>query len=179
MKGVRLLIVSGLFVLVLPAMSSSLSSGASVPRPCASDQLMVLASSTQGAAGTGFVTIDIANRGATCRIGGLPHVSFFNAKGVAIDHRNFYESSMVFAEPRSVTVTLAHDGSASLGVSWSDNVVNNLPYNTTCPMTTSIYITLRGGVGRLAGLLPLVARPCGGSLNVTPIEPGAVPLPST
>jgi hypothetical protein len=157
---------------------SSSPSGASVPRACASDQLMVLASSTQGAAGTGFVTIDIANRGATCRIGGRPHVSFYNSNGVAIDRRDLYVSSMLFAEPRSVTVTLVHDGSASLGVSWSDNTVNNQPYNTTCPRTTSIYITLRGGDGGLAGLLPLVARPCGGSLEVTPIESGAVPRPN-
>lgn len=139
---------------------------------------MVLASSTQGAAGTGFVTIDIANRGATCRLGGRPHVFFYNAKGVAIDRRDLYVSSMLFAEPRSVTVTLAHDGSASLGVSWSDNTVNNQPYNTTCPITTSIYITQRGGVGHLLGLLPLVSRPCGGALEVTPIEPGSVPRPN-
>jgi len=176
-NSVRRLVLIGLFTLVLPAMSSS-PSGASAPRPCSSDQLMVLASSTQGAAGTGFVTIDIANRGATCRIGGRPHVSFYNAKGVAIDRRDLYDSSMVFAEPRSMTVTLAHDGSASLGVSWSDNTVNNQPYNTTCPTTTSVYITLRGGDGRLAGLIPLVTRPCGGSLEVTPIESGSVPRPN-
>lgn len=179
MRLVRLLATVGLFIMILPAISASSSSAASLPPPCAGDQLMVLASDTQGFAGTGVMVIDIANRGVSCRIGGYPQVNFYNAKGVAVDRHNIHVSSMIFAEPRSVTVTLGHDGSASIGVSWSDNTVNNLPYNTTCPSTVSVSVVLLHGVGHLSGLLPVVsARPCGGSVEVTPIEAGAWPRPN-
>jgi hypothetical protein len=122
------------------------------------------------------MVIDLANRGATCRIGGYPQVTFYNAKSVAVDHHDIYEKSMAFTEPRSVTVTLAHGAAASIGVTWSDNVVNNQPYNTTCPTTVTVLVNLRKGVGHLWGLLEVVsARPCGGSVSVTPIESGAWP----
>lgn len=139
---------------------------------------MVLASSTQGFAGTGVMVIDIANRGVSCRIGGYPQVKFFNARGVAVDRHNIHLSSMIFAEPKSMTVTLGHDGAASIGVSWSDNPVNYQGYNTTCPSTVSMSVVLVHGVGHLSGLLQVVsARPCGGSVEVTPIETGAWPRP--
>jgi hypothetical protein len=72
-------------------------------------------------------------------------------------------------------VTLSHEGSASIGISWSDNVVNNQPYNTTCPLTFSVSVVLLHGVGHLSGLLPVSVRPCGGGVEVTPIEAGAWP----
>jgi hypothetical protein len=140
---------------------------------------MVLASGLYGALGTGFMAFDIANEGASCRIGGYPEVEFINANGVAVDHRDIHESSMVFAEPRNVTMTLARGDAASFGVSWSDNVVNNEPYNTTCPKTSSVSVVLRNGVGRLSQSLQVdEPRPCNGSLWVTPIEPEAWPRPN-
>ena len=179
MRLVRLIATVGLFFMIFPAISASSSSAASFPPPCASDQLMVLASNTLEAAGTGAMAIGIANRGAPCRIGGYPQVKFLNAKGVAVDRRDIHDSSMIFAEPKSVTVTLGHEDSASFGVSWSDDTVNNLPYNTTCPTTVSLSVVLLHGVGHLSGLLQVVgARPCGGALEVTPIEPGAWPRPN-
>lgn len=150
-----------------------------MPPPCANAQLMVLASNIEGALGTGAMAIGIANRGASCRIGGFPHVNFFNAKYVAVDVRDIHVSSMLFAEPRSATVTLKHDASASIGVSWSDNTVNNESYNSTCPRTVSMSVVLSHGVGHLSDELQVVsARPCGGSVEVTPIEAGAWPRPN-
>jgi len=176
MRLVRLLAVVGLVVMILPAASASSSSGAPLPPACASDHLMVLASDTDGLAGTGLMAIGIANMGATCRIGGYPEVEFFNAKGVAIDRRDFHDSSMAFAEPRSKTVTLRHEGSASIGVSWSDNSVTLLDgHNTTCPRTASLTVTLAHGVGHLSGILYVSTSPCGGGVDVTPIESGAWP----
>jgi hypothetical protein len=140
---------------------------------------MVLASDTDGLAGTGLLVIGIANTGASCRLGGYPEVEFFNAKGVAVDHRDFHDSSMAFAEPRSVTMTLRHEGSASIGVSWSDNPVTlTNGHTTTCPRTGSLTVTLVHGVGQLSGLLYVSASPCGGGLDVTPIEDGAWPRPN-
>ena len=143
---------------------------------CASHQLEVLASSWFGAAGTGAMTFDIVNRGPACRIAGYPQVTFQNASNVVVDHHDVHESSMLFAEPRVVTVTLARGGVATFGVSWSDNTVNYLPYNNqTCPKTSSALVVLRQGVGSLWGQVPTDPRPCGGWLLVTPIEPGAWP----
>jgi hypothetical protein len=137
---------------------------------------MVLASDTDGFGGTGLMAIGIANIGASCRIGGYPQIEFFNSKGVVIDRRDFHDSSMAFAEPRSVTVTLRHEGSASIGVSWSDNPVTLLNgRTTTCPRTASATVVLQRGVGHLSGLLFVSTSPCGGAVDVTPIESGAWP----
>jgi hypothetical protein len=177
MRLIRFLTVMGIFFMILPTVSSP-SSAASLPPACKSDQLMVLASDTDGFAGTGLIAIGIANIGASCRIGGYPEVEFFNAKGVAIDRQDSHDSSMAFAEPRSTTVTLRHEGSAAIGVSWSDNPVTLLNgRTTTCPRTVSLSVTLGRGVGRLSGLLYVSASPCGGGVDVTPIESGAWPRP--
>lgn len=162
----------------LPAISGPIAAAALVPPPCASSQLMVLGSYTQGFAGNGDMTIGIANVGAACRIGGYPQVEFLNSKSVAVDRRDAHTVSMAFAEPRSVTITLGPDESASIGVSWSDNPVQRDGRSTTCPRTFSVTVNLRRGVGHLSGFLPVSASPCGGVIGVTPIEAGAWPRPN-
>lgn len=179
MRLLRLLAMVGLALMILPEMSASSVSAASSIRPCVTDQLSVLLSNTQGFAGTGVMAIDIANRGVTCRLGGYPQVSFITGKGVVVDHHDIHVSSQYFAEPRSETVTLSHEGSASIGISWSDNAVNNQPYNATCPQTVSVSVVLLHGVGHLSGLLPVSVRPCGGGVEVTPIETGSWPQTTT
>lgn len=179
MRLIRLLAVAGLFFMFLSAVSVSSVAAATMPAPCDSDQLMVLASDTQGFAGTGTVTVDVANRGGACRIGGYPRVEFFNSKGVAVDRRDYHDSSMVFAEPRSAIVTLGHDGAASIGVSWSDNSVTLNGHTTTCPQTVSMAVALVHGVGHLSGFIDVSASPCGGGVTVTPIESGAWPRSNT
>ena len=179
MRLLRLLAMVVLAFMFLPELSASSASAASSIRPCATDQLSVLLSNTQGFAGTGVMAIDIANRGVTCRIGGYPQVSFITGKGVVVDRHDIHASSQYFAEPRSETVTLSHEGAASIGISWSDNTVNNQPYNATCPQTVSVSVVLSHGVGHLSGLLPVSVRPCGGWVEVTPIEAGSWPRTTT
>jgi len=178
MRIVRLLAVVGLVFMIVPTVSASSSMAAPLAPPCASDQLMVLASDTEGLAGTGAMAIGIANIGASCRIGGYPQVEFFNSKGVAVDRRDFHDSSMAFAEPRSITVTLGREDSASIGVSWSDHPVTLHGRTTTCPRTGSVTVVLLRGVGHLSGLLYASTSACGGGIEVTPIEPGAWPRPN-
>jgi hypothetical protein len=168
----------GIFLLGFPAFVGSPSSAVSPLPPCTSNQLTVLASGWIGAAGTGAMAFDIANRGPSCRIGGYPEVTFLNASAVTVDRHDVHKSSMLFAEPRALTVTLARGGVATFGVSWGDNPVNNQPYNQTCPRTSSAVVVLRQGVGNLWGQVPINSRPCGGWLLVTPIEPGAWPRPN-
>ena len=160
----------------MPIVGAPASATAARIPGCASNQLEVLVSNWFGAAGTGAMTFDIINRGLACRIAGYPQVTFQNASDLAVDHHDVHQSSMLFAEPRVVTVTLARGGVATFGVSWNDSEVNNLPYNNqTCPKTTSALVVLRQGVGSLWGQVPIDPRPCGGWLLVTPIEPGAWP----
>ena len=171
-----LVLLAGESILSLMSIVGTSASATAAHIPgCASHQLEVLASNWFGAAGTGAMTFDIVNRGLACRVAGYPQVTFQSASNVVVDHHDVHESSMLFAEPRVVTVTLARGGVATFGVSWSDNEVNNLPYNQTCPKTTSALVVLRQGVGSLRGLVPIDSRPCGGWLLVTPIEPGAWP----
>jgi hypothetical protein len=134
-----------------------------------------MASGWFGAGGTGAMTFDIVNRGPACRLRGYPSVSFENASALGVDHRDVHESSMLFAEPRAAAVSLARGGVATFGVSWSDNQVNNLPYNKACPETARAIVNLEGGVGSLYGEVPINSRPCGGVLFVTPIESGTWP----
>lgn len=175
MRHVRLLAITGLFSVMLPAVSGSTASAAPEPPPCASDQLMVLASDTQGIAGTGEVVVGIANIGASCRMSGYPEVELFNSKHGAVDRHDFHGSSMAFTEPKSVMVTLGYKGSASIGISWSDEPVTLHGRTTTCPSTVSMTVALVHGVGHLSGLLYISASPCGGGVDVTPIEAGAWP----
>jgi len=179
MRLTRLLSTFGLLLIIVPMMSASSVSATSLPPPCTKDQLMVLGSSTEGFAGTGVMAIGIANVGASCRIGGYPQVEFFNSKGTAVDRRDLHNSSMAFSEPQSVVVTLGHEDSASIGIAWSDNPVTlNDGHTTTCPRTVSVSIALLHGVGKLSGLLDVSASPCGGALEVTPIEGVAWPRPN-
>ena len=175
MKRLRFILATGLLAVVVPVIGATGSSAAREVQSCSSEFVEVLASGWFGAAGTGAMTFDIINRGATFRISGYPTVSFENASAIAVDHRDVHESSMLFAEPRATVVTLARGGVATFGVSWSDNPVNNEPYNTTCPETARAVIGLLHGVGSLFGDVPINPRPCFGDLLVTPIEPGSWP----
>jgi len=179
LRFVLVLLAAGLMLSCVPILTTS-ASATTAPIPgCTSNQLEVLASDWFGAAGAGAMAFDIVNRGPSCRIGGYPEVTFQNASAVAVDHHDVHESSMLFAEPRVVTVTLARGGVATFGVSWNDNTVNNLPYNNqTCPRTSSALVVLRQGVGSLWGQVPIDPRPCGDWLLVTPIEHGTWPRPN-
>jgi hypothetical protein len=146
-----------------------------VPAPgCTTNQLDVLASNWFGAAGNGSMAFDLVNRGARCRIGGYPTVKFQNGSGIAVDWHDIHRSSMLFAEPKAVTVTLTHGSVATFGVSWADNPVNN----QTCLVTANALVELSHGVGNFWGLVPINPEPCGRTLWVTPIEPGAWPRPN-
>jgi len=178
MKRVRLVLAAGLLSVVVPVIGGSGSSAAPEVPPCSSEFVEVLASGWFGAAGTGAMAFDVVNRGAACRIGGYPTVSFENASAIAVDHRDVHESSMLFAEPRATVVILARGGVATFGVSWSDNPVNNKPYDTACPETARAVIGPLHGVGNLYADVPINPRPCAGELLVTPIELGSWPRPA-
>jgi hypothetical protein len=166
---------SGLLIESIQLVADSPSSATRVIQPCTSDNLWVMASGWFGAAGTGAMTFDIVNRGPAGRISGYPDVSFENSSALVVDHRDVHTSSMLFAEPRAAVLELARDGVVTFGVSWSDNPVNNLPYNKTCPETARAVVTLLRGVESLFGEIPINSRPCGDVLLVTPIEPGTWP----
>lgn len=175
MRLVRLLATAGLVFALFPVVSASFATASALSPPCSSAQLAVLASATQGFAGTGAVTVDIANRGGACRIEGYPRVEFYNSKSAAVDRRDYHDASMAFAEPRSSVVTLGHDGAASIGISWSDNSVTLHGHTTTCPSAVSMTVALVHGLGHLSGYVDVSASPCGGAVSVTPIEAGAWP----
>ena len=179
LRFVLVLLPAGSTLGLVPIFATSGSATTARIAGCTSNQLEVLASDWFGTAGAGAKTFDIVNRGPSCRIAGYPEVTFQNASAVAVDHRDVHQLSMLFAEPRVVTVTLARGGVATFGVSWNDNTVNNLPYNNqTCPKTSSALVVLRQGVGSLWGQVPIDPRPCGGGLLVTPIERGTWPRPN-
>jgi hypothetical protein len=173
MRRLRLLLVFGLTLSIAPVFTSAASaSKASVPA-CMSYQLQVLDSQWLAAAGNGAMAFDVVNSGVRCRLEGYPTVEFLDARGRAVFGRNTHTSSMLFAEPKESLVTLAPRASATFGVSFGDNAVNN----ETCPNVVKAVVQLTRGIGRFSGEFPLELTPCNG-LIVTPIESGAWPRPN-
>jgi len=170
----RLLLTVGLVLFGIPTLATSVSATSAPVPECTTNQLVLLASGWFGAAGTGAMAFDVVNQGARCRIGGYPNVTFLNASALAVDSHDVHVSSMLFAEPRTVTLTLARGGVATFGVSWADNPIGN----QTCPATARALVELRQGVGSLWGEVPINPEPCGRTLMVTPIESGAWPRPN-
>jgi hypothetical protein len=171
----RVLLAIGLVVACAPLlMSSAVASAAKTPVPaCAWYQLQVLDSGALAALGNGAMAFDVVNTGARCQLKGYPSVEFLNAKGRAVFNRDSHTSSMLFAEPRESLVTLAPRATATFGVSFGDNPVNN----ESCPKVVKADVQLVSGIGRFLGEFPLDLSPCNG-LEVTPIESGAWPRPN-
>ncbi len=117
------------------------------------------------------MVFDIVNRGARCRIGGYPTVTFVTPQDVVADGHDVHRPSTFFAEPVASTLSLALGGVATFGVTWDDNAVGK----QTCLGTARAQVVLSQGVGNLSSLLPINPAPCGGTLTVTPIEPGTWP----
>jgi hypothetical protein len=145
--------------------------GASPLAPCT--HLVVATTTMGGAGGTGEVTLLFANAGARCEVRGYPHVSLFNSSGLMTKSSNQHKSSYIFAEPRPAAVVLSRDEVASVGLSWSDNPVNDQSFSKSCPRAAWLDVTLPSGAD--VGEPTFRGAPCGGSLFVTPFELGPVP----
>jgi len=117
------------------------------------------------------MVFDIVNRGARCRIGGYPTVTFVTPQDLIADGHDVHRSSMFFAESVATTLNLAHSGVATFGVSWNDNPAGK----ESCPETARAHVVLSQGVGHLSSLLPINPTPCGGTLLITSIELGTWP----
>lgn len=170
----RLLFAVGLVFFGVPTLVTSVSATTVLVPECTTNQIELLASGWFGAAGSGGMAFDVVNRGARCRIGGYPNVTFLNASALAVDNHDVHDPSMLFAEPREATVTLARGSVATFGVSWADNPIGK----QTCPPTARALVVLSRGVGNLWGEVPINSQPCGRTLWVTPIESGAWPRPN-
>jgi hypothetical protein len=158
-----------------PLFSSASSEAAISTKTPACTNLVVAASSSLGAGGTGAVIILVANAGKRCRLEGYPKVVFYNIHGVGVDSINLHQPSMRFGEPTPKLITLPSSSVASFGVSWADNGNNN----EKCPAAAWTDVSLPTGIGSFHGYPGLAqAAPCGGTLYVTPLEAGAVPAPS-
>lgn len=171
MTQLRLLLVAVLLLVGLPILSSSASAKTTPTPPCASDRLRLFDSGWFGAGGMGAMVFDIVNRGARCRIGGYPTVTFVTPQDFIADGHDLHRPSMFFAEPVASTLSLAQGGVGTFGVSWDDNPVGK----QTCPGTARARVVLRRGLGNLSSLLPINPSPCGRNLLVTSIEPGTWP----
>lgn len=175
MRRLRLLLVIGLALTIIPSIASSASASTHRAPDCVADQLQILDSQWLAAAGNGAMAFDVVNSGARCALEGYPNVTFLNAKGRAMDNRNVHDlSSMQFAEPKESLITLARGDVGTFGVSFSDNSVNN----DSCPKTVNAVVQLRSGVGSFWAEFPIDLSPCGNYLSVTPIELGAWPRPN-
>jgi hypothetical protein len=164
------------FGLLLSVISSAPTGAATTTITPDCTHLVVAGGSFEGAAGTGSMVILVANAGKRCGLEGFPKVVFNNSHGAVVDGLNRHRSSMVYGMPQPRFITLPPGGVASIGVSWADNPVNN----QKCPLAAFADVSLPSGIGRLSGSPGLFeVAPCGGTLYVTPLEAGAVPMPNS
>jgi hypothetical protein len=167
----RLFLALTLVIFAIPTFGTSVSAATAPVAGCSTNQVALLASGWFGAAGSGGMVFDVVNRGARCRIGGYPSVTFLDKSALAVDNHDIHSSSMFFTEPRAVAVTLSRGGVATFGVSWNDNPIGK----QACPITARALVVLSHGVGNLWGEVPVNSEPCGRTLWVTPIESGTWP----
>lgn len=152
--------------IVIPA--SSFGSSTAIP-PCR--HLVIAAEGSEAALGTGGDIVILANPGAVCEVMGVPTVTSFNNKGIAVTARYTHSQSMLFSNPAVKAVVLKRSMVASFAISWSNNPVDS----TKCLNASWMQVSLRGGIGRISGSPAIQASPCGGILVVTAIQAGATP----
>jgi hypothetical protein len=153
---------------VVPSGSGAASLTSHATPACS--HLVLAAGQATGTLGTGSLVILVANSGSRCEVEGYPRVVFYNARGVAVDSINIHTGGP-FAMGRPRVVALAHNGVASIGLSWADSPSNH----ETCPLASWADVSLPDGIGSLEGGPAVNAAPCGGYLRVTPLEPGPSP----
>jgi Protein of unknown function (DUF4232) len=166
----RRFILASVVALVTPltplAIRGSASAAATIP---ICSHLVVATTPQEGAGGTGASSILFANSGKRCEIKGYPHVALFSEAGSKLKSYNWHQKSYIFAEPKPEVVVLSHNEVASVGLSWSDNPVDN----EGCPRAAWLDVSLPNGTD--VGGPDFRGAPCGGGLFVTPFELGPYP----
>jgi hypothetical protein len=164
-------VVLGCVLALAPVLSSAASTALSSAPTCT--RLAVATTTVEGADGVGSTTILLVNVGGRCELSGYPVVQFFEPRFNHLVGRDLHRSTMVFASPAPKRVTLAHDGVASVGVSWSDDP----RAHQTCSRTQWVNVVMPSS-GQLNFQPSLNAVPCGTDVWVTPIEAGPRPANS-
>jgi hypothetical protein len=167
-KKIAISVVVGCVLALAPLLASAASTALSSVPTCT--HLAVAATTVEGADGVGSTTIILVNVGGRCDLFGYPVVQFFEPKFSHLVGHDLHRSTMVFASPTPKRVALAHDGVASVGVSWSDDPQ---PHQI-CSRTQWANVVMPSS-GQLNFQPSLNAVPCGTDVWVTPIEAGARP----
>ncbi len=139
----------------------------------ACSELLVGATDSDGASGTGLVVFLIANHGSRCSIGGFPVVELFSSDGKPVVTKNNHDVSMVLAMPKSRTITLAHNGVASFGMAW--NEVSSR--GNKCSEAAYALLSVRLGATSRSWNPGVHITPCGKTVSISAIESG--PWPKT
>jgi hypothetical protein len=145
-------------------------SAASAPR-CRLSQLALAQPKSTGAAGSVRMRFVFTNvSGATCSLFGFAGMQLLNARNASLPtyvHRG--TSSVVPAEPESsVVMTPGQHGSFYAGYS-------DVPTGAqACRVSTSVEVTPPNDVNHFT--LKLAIAPCGGTITVSPVVHGRLPL---
>ncbi|GEM_PF-578072 len=137
--------------------------------PCAPSQLAGRVAATEGAAGTQFVTIGLANASSTtCHLEGAPSVEALGPSGtpLSVEVRSGLPEGPAL---QPSTVTLGPGDEASLVVAFSDVTDGNLP----CLNLAEIRIAVPGSSGSVEVVLPRGGQVCTRVLWVAPFAASA------
>lgn len=131
---------------------------------CVSSQLSGRVAGSEGAAGTAFVTIALANSSTSaCHLEGSPTVRMLSASGEALPVRE--RPGLPEGPSLEVsTVTLRPTEEASVVIAYTDVTVGSLP----CLRARSLGIAPAGSGGQLEVPLETGAEVCGGKVWVAP-----------
>jgi Protein of unknown function (DUF4232) len=157
-----------------PTASSAPAGGVS---RCHSAQLGLAFGTSEGAAGTIFLTFRLANSGSEpCTLSGFVDLRMLDSGGQAMPTRVVHNGGMLSNQPPPSQFSLAPGAAATFQVAYSD-----VPHGTetVCPPAAQLNVTPPDESGQIP--LPVQGwglAPCnGGELDVAPVRPPGIASP--
>jgi hypothetical protein len=162
----------------MPVAAQSIAPPVQLPTgTCATSQLAPSFVSGEGAAGTLFATLQLANVGTSpCMLNGYVTVQMFDSASAPMPTVDRPGGGMLSGRPGPSPVTLNPGDASQFVIAWSDVPVGS---ETTCSAAATLGITPPGAGSSLTLMLPPPAlAPCdGGRIDVSPLRAPGVAVP--
>jgi Protein of unknown function (DUF4232) len=151
--------------------------GASAWQRCQPDQLSATLVPLGVATGNVGAQIVLRNISAIpCHLEGFPGLQMLSASGAPLPTTAHWGGSFLFPALRPHLVGLRPSQTASSDLAYTDNPAGNLPYQQACPAAAALVIIPPDDFTSLRATAKIA--PCEGDLDVSPVVPGTIPIPS-
>jgi hypothetical protein len=166
------------FLVSQPALAQPISPPIQLPPgTCTAAQLAPGFVDAQGAAGTQFDTLELANiSGTSCTLDGFVTVQMLDASNAPMPTIDLPAGGMLAGFPGPSPFMLPPGASSQFVIAWSDVPVGA---ETTCPAASHLQLTPPGAAAPVTlDIPPPAVAPCNsGTIDVSPLRPPGVPAP--